>query len=142
MKAKEFLRQYQKLNSIIENKLIEREQWKAVAYSITPGGNKSPDKVQAAGNPQKMADAVNRYVDLEKEIDGYIDSLIDRKAEILSVIEQLDTPEYNILHMHYIQDVALFEISSKMGRSYTWVKAKHNRGLDNVEKILEKSEKF
>ena len=142
MKAKEFLRQYQKLDSIIENKLIECGQWKALAYSITPGGNKSPDKVQASGNPQKMADAVNRYIDIEKEIDGYIDRLVELKENILSVIEQLDTPEYNILHKHYIQGLTLFEISSNMGRSYTWVKAKHNRGIENVGRILEKSEKF
>lgn len=141
MKAIDFLKQYQKINSIIENKLIEREQWKEVAYNTTPGGKQSPDKVQASGNPQKMSDAVNRYIDIEREIDGYVDNLVDRKADIISVIEQLDTPEYNILHKHYIQDITLFEISSKMGRSYSWVKAKHNRGLANVEKILKNFEK-
>lgn len=141
MKAKEFLRQYQKLNSIIENKLIEREQWKAVAYSITPGGNKSPDKVQASGNPQKMADAINRYVDIEKEIDGYIDCLVDWKNDILKVIEQLDVAKYDVLHKHYIQGITLFEISSKLGRSYSWVKDTHKRGIENVEKILKNCEK-
>lgn len=141
MKAIEFLKQYQKINSVIENKLIEREQWKEVAYNTTPGGKQSPDKVQTSGNPQKMADAVNRYIDIEREIDGYVDNLVERKADIISVIEQLDTAEYDVLHKHYIQGITLFEISSKLGRSYSWVKGTHRRGIENVGKILKKFEK-
>ena len=38
MKAKVFLGQLEKLDKIIENKLIEREQWKAVALGVTEDG--------------------------------------------------------------------------------------------------------
>lgn len=35
MKAKEFLRQIQKTDRMIENKMIEKEQWKSVALGTT-----------------------------------------------------------------------------------------------------------
>ena len=35
MKAKEYLQQVEKLNIMIDNKLIELEQWKAMAVGIT-----------------------------------------------------------------------------------------------------------
>ena len=38
MKAKEFLEQVRKLNVLIENKLAEIAQWKAIATSATAGG--------------------------------------------------------------------------------------------------------
>ena len=137
MKAQEFLNEYKKINKIIENKLIERDRWRQIALGATPKTGKDTDKVQSQPNPQKMADAVVRYVDIEREIDVQIDRLVDRKNDIVSVIEQLPIEEYNVLHMIYIQDLTKKEIASDLKMSYSWVKTRHLKGLSGVERILD-----
>ena len=85
------------LDSIINNKLIEQRQWKDLALGIT--ANMGGERVQSSGSKSKMADALNKCIDMETEIDRTIDKLIDIKCEVVSILEQLDTPvEYNVLH--------------------------------------------
>jgi len=149
MEAKDFLGQVEKLDKIIENKLIEIDQWKAIAMNVTSGGKtvlvkvkgkyelQNMEKVQSSGNQQKMADAVARYVDIEKEIDQYIDKLIDVKKDVTSVIELLNTEEYDLLHKVYIQHLPLQDAAEACGKSYSWATTIHGRALKNVQKILD-----
>ena len=147
MKAKDFLKQVEKLDKLIENKLIEKEQWKSIALGVTVAGKDvkikgvlhQMDKVQASGNPQKMSDAINRYIDIEREIDACIDELVDTKKEVLNVIEQLNAMEYDILHKVYIQHLTFYDIAAVYDNSYSWVTTIHGRALKNVQKILDES---
>jgi DNA-directed RNA polymerase specialized sigma24 family protein len=139
MDAISFLKQVEKLDTLIKNKLIEKAQWRDIALGIT--ANMEGERVQSSSRPSKMADAIDKCVDMEAEIDSLIDKLIDTKRDVISVIEQLSATEYDVLHKHYIQGITLFEISSKLGRSYSWVKGTHKRGVKNVEKILKNFEK-
>ena len=146
MDAKDFLKQLEKLDKMIENKLIEREQWKSIAFGLSAGGNDvvingvrhQMDKVQSSGNPQKMADAIARYVDLEAEIDAVIDELIDTKKDIISVIEQLEATEYDLLHKVYVQRITLYEAAECCGKSFSWAKSVHGNALKGVREILNK----
>lgn len=148
MKAKEFLRQIQKTDRMIENKLIEKEQWKAVALGTTAhiqtakigGVVQGLDRVQQSGSQNKMADAVDRYIDIEAEIDRYIDKLVDLKKDVISVIEQLESVEYDLLHKVYVQGIALYEVPDYYDKSYSWATTIHGRALNNVQKILDKRE--
>ena len=135
MKAKEFLQQVKKLNKMIENKQIEVEQWKEIANNTT--ANMTGERVQSSGNPQKIADAIGRYIDLEKEINQCIDNLIDTKKDVISVIEQLNATEYDILHKVYIQDIPLYDIAIIYDRTYSWATTVHGRALKHVQTILD-----
>lgn len=149
MKAKEFLKQLVKLDMMIENKLIERDQWKSIAMGTTSGGADvmingvahKMDKVQSSGNPQKMADAVAKYVDLEAEIDTVIDELIETKKDVIAVIEMLTPIEYDLLHKVYVQRMELDEVAALCNKTYSWVTTIHGRALKNVQKILDEREK-
>lgn len=139
MKAKhreafDFLKQIEKIDAIIENKMIEREQWRRLAMASTPQTN--GERVQSSGNQQKMADAVVKYVDLEAEIDHYIDELIKVKKDVVSVIEQLNPAEYDLLHKVYVQYFTLNEAAIECDKTYSWVTTVHGRGLKNVQNIL------
>ena len=70
MKAKDYLQQVQKIDVIIKNKIIEKEQWMSMATSTTASSD--GERVQSSGSQQKMADAVVRYVELEADIDRHI----------------------------------------------------------------------
>lgn len=135
MDAKQFLRQLKKLDKMIENKLAEKARWKAIATGTTAqmGG----EKVQSSGSQQKMADAVCRYVDIEKEIDEQIDILIDTRQDVISVIEKLKTTEYDILHKMYVQYMSLYDVADIYNKSYSWATTVHGRALKNVQAILD-----
>lgn len=135
MDAKQFLKQLEKLDLMIGNKLAEKQQWKAIATGTTAsiGG----ERVQSSCSQQKMADAVSRYVDIEREIDEQIDKLIDAKQDVISVIEQLKPIEYDLLHKIYVQYIKLYEVPDIYGKTYSWATTVHGRALKNVQAILD-----
>lgn len=137
--AQLFLEQLKKLDKMITNKLIEKEQWKTIAQGTTaPLGG---ERVQTSGNQQKMESAVCKYIDIEKEIDAAIDKLIDTKKDIISVIEQLPAVEYDFLHKVYVQYIELDEIAILYDKSYSWATTIHGNALKHVKEILDEREK-
>ena len=138
MEAKKFLEQIKKLDCLIENKQIEAYQWKTLAMSTT--AKTDGERVQSAGSQQKMADAVSKYVDLEREVNEAIDKLVDAKKDVIEVIEQLNPAEYDVLHKMYIQHIAMENVAIIKGKSYAWVKRMHKRALCHVQEILDERE--
>lgn len=127
----------EKLDAQTECKLIEKQQWHDLALSIT--GQMGGERVQSSGSQQKMADALNRCVDMEGEIDRTIAELVAAKKEVTDVLEQVDNPtEYKLLHMKYIQHMELHTIARKFNSSYDWAKTTHGRALISVRDIMEK----
>lgn len=133
--ARAYLRQLEKLDKLIENKINEREYWKALAMNTT--ANSEGERVKSSSNPQKMADAVCRYVDLEKEIDAAVDVLIDRRREVVACIEQLPAEEYDLLYNVYVQHVPMKEYAYNCGKSYSWALYVHKKGLAALQRLLQ-----
>lgn len=134
--AQRYLEQVEMLDAIIKNKLIEQRQWKDIALGIT--ANMDGERVQSSGSQSKMADAIDKCVDMEAEIDSLVDRLIDTKREVIQTIEQVDSPiEYNVLHMRYIQFVDLQGIADHYDKEYSWATTTHGRALGKVQKILD-----
>lgn len=135
--AQVFLEQVEKLDSIIKNKLIEKQQWNDIALGIT--ASMDGERVQSSGAKDKMASAVERCVDMEAEIDSLVDKLIEAKKEVIQTIERLYSPtEYKLLHLRYIQYVPLKDIADMWGAEYTNITTTHGRALKNVQDILDK----
>lgn len=135
MKAREFLRQVYKLDCMVANKLAEKRRWQEIAAGASP--QTTGERVQSSGNPQRMADAIGRYIDIEREIDECVDRLVDAKREVIRVIEQLNATEYDVLHKMYVQFLTLDEVAARKGKSYSWVTTIHGRALQDVQKILD-----
>ena len=131
MKAEEFMQQIQKVNSMLENKRLEKEQLMAIATGTTV---QIREKVQTSGTKQKMAEAVNSYVDLEN---GDIKELIKQREEAIRVIEQLNVKYYNVLHKIYVQNVELSDLATAYDRSYSWATTNKARALDSLQKLLD-----
>lgn len=136
MDAKEFLKQPHRIDVQIKNKLIEQQQWRDIALGIT--ANMEGERVQSSGAKSKMANAIERCVDMEAEINDLIDKLVDVKKEVVQTIERLDSAtEYNVLHMRYIQDMSLQDIADHYGKDYGWATTCHGRALKSVQELLE-----
>ena len=129
-----YLEQVPKLNAMIGNKMAEVEQWRGIALGVTT--NSEGERVQSSGSQQKMADAIDRVVDLQAEINEMVDKLINTKQEIISNIEQLSATEYDVLHKRYIQGMQYDEIGASRGKSKSWATTIHGRALENLKVIL------
>lgn len=139
MKAKDFLKQVRKYEMLIRNKKAEKAQWQAIATGTT--ARMDGERVQTSGSQQKMADAIDRYVDMEAEIDRVIDYLIDARNDVIRVIEQLPADEYDVLHKIYVQAFNLYEVAFMNEKSYSWATTIHGRALQKVQKILDADDK-
>lgn len=132
-----FLEQVRRFDTMIQNKLIEKQQWMEMATSIT--ANTDGERVQSSGAKSKMADAVIKCVDMQAEIDSLVGKLIEIKKDVIQTIEQLNSPiEYNLLHMRYIQYKSLQEIADHYKKDYGWAKTTHGRALKSVQLLLGK----
>ena len=138
LSAKEYLMQIEKLDTIIKNKLIELSQWKDIALGVT--ARSDGERVQASGRPSKMADAMDRFVDIEKDINGLVDRFVDLKREVTKTIEQLPTTEYDVMHKRYIQYMTFDEIAAAKDRSKSSVTTIHGRALVNLQRILDQGQ--
>lgn len=131
MKAEEFMEKIQKLDSMLENKRLEKERLIAKATGTTV---QIRERVQTSGSKQKMAEAVNSYVDLEN---GDIKKIIEQREEVIRVIEQLNAKHYDILHKIYVQNIDLSDLATAYDRSYSWATTNKARALDSLQKLLD-----
>ena len=136
MNPKEYLQQIRKCDNQINNKLAERTQLREMATSIT--STLKDDVVQSGGGGKsRVAEAVDKIIDLEREIDADIDKLVELKREIMSVIDQIDSPHRDILYKRYFQYKTWEQISVEMDYSYRHVTRMHGQALLELKRVLE-----
>lgn len=151
MKVEKFLLQFKELEQIIRIKVSEKERWELIAE----GGNahSEGEKVQSSTDPQKMAEAVAMCVDIQKEIEDCLIKAVQAMKDITSVIEQLPTDEYVVLHKMYIGRVeknekeetytvymTIKEVAAEKKKSYSWASHVHSRAKKHVQEILDSKE--
>lgn len=134
MTSREYLEQIKKLDTLISNKLAESRQWLDLALNIT--SKTDGERVQSTGDQQKMSSAVNKCIDIEREVNALIDEYIIKKKEIIKVIEQLPEAEYDVLHKIYVQYKTLYEVADERDIAYSWATSIHGRALKLLDEIL------
>ena len=136
MDARQYLSQLKRLRSMIENKRAEIEQWKAVAYGITPQA--SGERVQSSGRGDRMETAVCNYATIEAELEKDIARYGKIMLEVISVIEQLEDPYYSIIHKHYIENKKFYQVAEEVLYSYQYTTEMHRTALGMVQRIIDK----
>lgn len=135
MKAQEFLRQYEKQQTIIASCWEEVARWKDVAHSVT--GCTEGERVQSSGSKQKMADAVISYSDIQADIKQRIAEAREIQNEIIRKIAQLKEAEYYVLHSIYILGKQFKEVAASKSKSISWATSLHGTALANLQMILD-----
>ena len=139
MNAKAFLEQIEKLDILIANTETEVQFWRDIANNTAV--NMSGERVQSSGSHDTTAKAICTYLDLEADIEKRIKELAAIRQDILSVIEQLKSVEYDLLYMVYVQRKTLMDVAIKYDRSYSWATTMHLKARRNVQKILDERDK-
>ena len=131
MRAEEYLEQIKKLDMLISNKTRERKRWAEIADGM--GSFSTDEKVKSTHNPQKTANAIITYCDIDREI-----AELERKRNaIIKTIERLPPDEYTVIYENYVQLSTIQEIASLCDKSYEWVKKRKRRGLMLIQVMLD-----
>lgn len=135
MTAKEYLSQLRLLDIKINHKIKEAEEMKALA--LNAGALRAEEeKVQTSlSGSSRQCDMIEKYVDLQTEIDSEIDSYVDLKHKIINEIHQLsDTRYVEILHRRYVDGEKFELIAVDMNYGYEWTCRLHGQALLAFEK--------
>ena len=138
MTAKEYLKQAFYLNQRIESSLKEVSEMKYMASRIeSPGFEEHHNPNHATEAP--FIKTLEKVWALEQQIDDEVDRLVDLKAEIRGVINEVpDQKQQMLLRHRYIHFRSWEEIEYEMDIRHRWVHTLHARALRSVESILDR----
>jgi DNA-directed RNA polymerase specialized sigma subunit len=139
MNARDYVGQIEDIDEQIRIIRFDIQQLKESELVITP--SYEGERVQASGNNQRMATAIERRADKERELERIMDRLVDKKLEISETIRRMKRPkEKGVLHMVYIQGKNFKEVAQHYDKSVSWATSVHGRALQSLQKELDARE--
>ena len=113
MTTKEYLNQIGKLTFMIEAKFEELYRLQTLACRVTVATD--GERVKSSPDPDRMADAVEKIIKCEEELNALIKRTVNQRSQIIKMIDALDNPNsHKILTLRYVQELTDKEIASKM----------------------------
>ena len=125
-----YLEEIQMIDSKIANKMYEMEVWKDIANGSS--GSSNGERVQSTSSQQKMANAVAKYTDIEREIE----ELKQKKIDFIHNIEKLSRTHYLLMHDIYIKGLSQTEVARNNKKSPSWASTIHSRAKMKLCKIM------
>lgn len=133
--AKAELKKIQRYDAQIDMMLSEVSRIRSLAMKVT--ATISGDVGGGGGNSDKIADAVARIVDLEREIDNQIDEFVNLKKRLMNYINQLQEPNHiTILHRRYFLGEPFWKIAEDMGYCERNIGYLHGNALLQLNKLM------
>lgn len=131
MTALDFLSQAYRLDLRIDSKLEQLNFLNELATKCTATSSAMPRNPNQ--NISAMADTVARIVDLQKEIDGDIQQLIEIRRQIVAAIKAVDNHEcQTLLELRFLCAYTWEEIAIKMGFSLPHTYRMRDRALKQI----------
>ena len=134
-KAKEYLQRLKKLNTIIDQKVGELSDLRAISKKIS-NTDYSKDRVQTyTCRDAPFTDTILQIIELEHEINREIDAFVDEKHRIINQIQSLQNSKYiEVLYRRYVEFKQFEEIAVAMNYTYDYVRELHGYALRDFEK--------
>lgn len=134
MEAREYLEKVRKIDRLIENKMIELEQWRTIAEGTS--AKVAGERVQTSKSQHKMEDAVIRIDEIKNEINSIVLANMEYKQEVIATIETLEPTYYDVLHKIYIQDMQIAEVAAVYHSTMRNVLRRKGKALKQLQGIL------
>lgn len=132
MTKKEYLGQAYRLDQRINSKLEQVASLNELAMKATStltGMPKNPNRATS-----RMADAVDKIIDLQAEINHDIDCLVDLKREIVTAIKLINNTEYQtLLEKRYLCFETWEQIAVDMGYNVRHVYRIHDEAVGIIK---------
>lgn len=132
MRKEKYLELVRKLNVLINNELLEKENIATLATKTTQTLSDMP---KAPGTSDKVGNLALKLLMKQIEIDNMIDVYVDLRCEIKEQIRTLQTDECDVLFKYYILNMGLFDIAEDRGQSVDWIKKLKWRGTNKIKVI-------
>lgn len=137
MTTKAYLTQIERLDRMIQNKLFEMVQIRAMATSVSS----IPKEINVQSSPDvdKIGNYVAKIIELENETGLLVDEFVEKRKKIVSQIDKIDdTNLYHILSERYIARKELSVIAIEMGYSFKQLCRLHGNALIEFERVYGK----
>jgi len=137
MTTKEYLAQAYRIDQRINSKLEQIVSLRELATKATSTLSDMPPS--GTRNMHSMEGIIVKMVDLEREINHDIDTLVDLKREIMSIIKKINNPEQQtLLELRYLCFKTWEQIAVDMGYSSQHIFRIHDKILKGI--IITKDE--
>ena len=134
MTVKEYLKQAMYLDALINSKVRQAEHLRSLATKVTT--TYSDQGVSSEHDNKRLEKTIAKIIDLEREINDDIDTLIDLKIEITAIISQVtDIKQRLILEKRYLDFESWEQISCDLKYNIRHIRRLHN---ESIKKISEK----
>lgn len=135
MTAKQYLRQLERINHIINSKQLQLDELRVIGSGFK-AIDYAADRVQTSPR-DRMADIMARWVDLEEEINEIIDRYVDTKNRIINEVNSLQDARYmSILYKRYVEFKPLVVVAYEMNYDYKWTCKLHGDALQTFDKLI------
>lgn len=138
MKAKEYLQQLQRLDTVINQKIKEVDDLRLKSRSVG-SIDYSKERVQTSpSGDTPFVKLIGRIIDLEQEINAEIDAFVDDKHKIINQIQGLKNSKYiEILYKCYVEFKRLEVVAVEMNFTYQYVVELHGYALKDFQTTYE-----
>lgn len=138
MKAKEYLQQLQRLDTVINQKIKELGDLRLKSRNVG-SIDYSKERVQTSpSGDAPFVKLIGRIIDLEQEINAEIDAFVDDKHKIINQIQGLKNSKYiEILYKHYVEFKRLEVVAVEMNFTYQYVVELHGYALKDFQTTYE-----
>lgn len=140
MRAEAYLEQVKEYETRIENTVAEIQRLEALVNNISP--HLSKIKVQSTPNPLRAQAVLARLMDTKNTLVDEVDELITSKAEIIATLKQLSAEHYDVLYQLYVLRKPVQTVADKKHYTRQAIYYTRDRGLEELQKILDSREKF
>ena len=132
MTAKDYLSQAWRVDRMVSAKLEQVKSLHLLAEKATATLSDMPRK--PAPNSHRMEDIIVKIVDLETEINGDIERLVDLRRDIGKVIKDMANPDHQVLlELRYLAFLSWGEIAREMRYSKSRIFVIHQDALEIVK---------
>lgn len=131
MTAKEYLGQAYRIDQRINSKLEQIASLRELASKATNTLTDAPRN--PSRNIHSMESVIAKMIDLENEINNDIDTLVDLKREIVTIIKGIRNAEHQtLLELRYLCFKTWEQIAVDMSYTLRHVDRLHNNALQSV----------
>lgn len=132
MEAKAYLEQARNINIQIDSKLEQVSALRRLA--IKASSTLSPVPPSGTPDPHRLEKTITRMMDMEHEVDGDIDHLVELKADIMKAISRVpDDRERVVLELRYLAFKDWASIAGAIGLHIRQVYRLHDEALKHIE---------
>ncbi len=135
MTPKQYLRQLERINIIINQKQLQLDELRVIGSGFK-AIDYAADRVQTSPT-DRMAEVMARWVDMESEINETIDRYVDTKNRIINEIHRLqDTRYISILYKRYVEFKPLVTVAYELSYDYKWTCKLHGDALQAFDHAI------